>query len=218
VKAEIVIAVRGGPGAKSRLRGRLSAAERAALVEAMLADMLDALAGSPAIRRVHVATPTAELARLAAKAGAAVILERGVSDQNRSFTAARRRVAAVDPDAILALLPGDLPLLDSGQLQACLRQAGPGRVVLVPATADGGTGAVIQQAGLALPLAFGPDSFEKHAARVRAQGLEAVRMQAPSLGFDLDRPEDIDLVVAARPAGRTAALLRSLPPAGEAAA
>ena len=43
----VIIAARGGEEAKSRLAGRLDPRQRAALAEAMLADMLDALAGCP---------------------------------------------------------------------------------------------------------------------------------------------------------------------------
>ena len=75
MNAEVVIAARGGPAAKSRLAGRLGPEQREALVEAMLADMLSALAACPAVLRTYVTTPTPRLARTAARAGAVVILE-----------------------------------------------------------------------------------------------------------------------------------------------
>ena len=217
MSAEVVIAVRGGPHAKSRCRARLDRRQREALVEAMLCDMLQALAGCPAVRRVYVATPTAGLARLAAQAGALVILEHGPPDLNRAFSDARRRIAAATPAGVVALLPGDLPLLDPVELSACIAAARDGALVLAPARADGGTGAVVQRADLPLPLAFGPGSFRKHQLAAAALGLEARVIAAPSLGFDLDRPEDLD-VLAAAGSGRAAALLRSFASAGEAAA
>jgi len=217
MKAEVVIAVRGGPGAKSRCRGRLHDGQREALVEAMLHDMLEALAGCPAVRRVYVTTPTAALARLAARNGAVVILEHGPPDLNRAFTNARRRVAAVGPETIVALLPGDLPLLDPAEFSACVAAAQDGAVVLAPATLDGGTACVVQRADLLLPLAFGPDSFRKHQSAAAALGLEARVIEAPTLGFDLDRPEDLDAVAHLR-GGHTAALLRGFASTEEAVA
>ena len=57
----VIIAARGGTDAKSRLAGRLGPADREALVEAMLADMLAALRGCPGVARVYVSTPTPAL-------------------------------------------------------------------------------------------------------------------------------------------------------------
>ncbi|HZZ36231.1 MAG TPA: 2-phospho-L-lactate guanylyltransferase [Caulobacteraceae bacterium] len=207
---EVVIAVRGGPGAKFRCRERLNAREREALVEAMLCDMLQALAACAAVRRVYVATPTPGLARIAAGRGAVVILEAAASNLNRTFASARRRIVATNPTATLALLPGDLPLLDAAELTACLQAAEDGAVVIAPATADGGTGALIHRADVPLPLAFGPDSFRNHCAAAAALGLDVRRVDAPSLGFDVDRPEDLDALAAAPSAGRAAGLMRTL--------
>ena len=115
MNADVVIAARGGPGAKSRLSGRLDLARREALVEAMLTDMLAALAACPAVLRTYVTTPTPALARLAARSGAVVVLEHGPDDLNAAFDHARRRIAIGDPEATVVLLPGDLPRLDPGE-------------------------------------------------------------------------------------------------------
>jgi len=208
MNADVVIAVRGGPGAKSRLAGRLDPERREALVEAMLADMLVALAACPAVLRTYVTTPTPSLARRAARAGAVVILEQDTGDLNAAFDRARRRIAAADPDATLVLLPGDLPRLDPAELEACLEAAGPDRLVLAPASADGGTGALVLRAGAPLPLAFGPGSFGKHLAAARTLGLSAEVVRASSLGFDIDRPADLDALRAMGSGAATAELLR----------
>ena len=204
---DVVIAARGGPDAKSRLAGRLDTAEREALVEAMLADMLAALARCPGVRRVHVTTPTPALARLAARSGAVVVLEHGPHDLSGAFDWVRRRIAATDPDAAVMLLPGDLPRLSPVDVKACLAAAGDGRVVLAPATADGGTGGLVLRAGVPFPLAFGPGSFAEHLAAARALALKPVVVRTPGLGFDIDRPADLDAFLASGAAGRTADLL-----------
>lgn len=206
--AEVIIAARGGPDAKSRLADRLDAAQREALVTAMLSDMLDALARCPDVRRVHVTTPTAALARLAARAGAVVVLEHGPHDLSGAFDRVRRRIATSDPDATVMLLPGDLPAVGPADIEACLAATGADRVVLVPATADGGTGGLVLRAGVPLPLAFGPGSFAEHLAATRALGLKPVVVRTPGLGFDIDRPADLDAFLARDAAGHTADLLR----------
>lgn len=195
MSAEVVIAARGGPEAKSRLAGRLDADRREALVAAMLADMLAALARCPDVQRTYVSTPTPALARLAAKQGAVVILEAAQGGLNEVFDLARRRIAAADPDTTVMLLPGDLPRLDPADVAACLAAAAPDRLVLAPASADGGTGGLVLRAAAPLPLAFGPGSFGKHLAAARTLGLWAQVVRAPSLGFDLDRPADLDALM-----------------------
>jgi 2-phospho-L-lactate guanylyltransferase len=209
-RAHVVIAVRGGPNAKSRCADRLDEGEREHLVEAMLGDMLDALAGSTVIRQVHVATPTPSLARLAgARPGVSVILEQPAG-LNAAFENARRRVAAEDPDAALALMPGDLPLLDRTELEAALAQVAPGRVGLVAASADGGTGAVLLPAGTPFAFAFGPDSFNRHLAVARQADLAPFVVDAPSLAFDVDGPLDLDRLAASGRGLRSAGLLGSI--------
>ena len=207
MNAHVIIAARGGPTAKSRLAGRLAPERREALVEAMLADMLAALAACPTVLRAYVTTPTPALARLAARSGAVVLLEQPRGDLNAAFDRARRRIAAADPDAATVLLPGDLPRLAPHDVETCLEAFGPGRLIVAPASADGGTGALVLQAGVPLPLAFGAGSLGKHLAAARTLGLAAELVRTPGLGFDLDRPADVDAFLAARGGGYTADLL-----------
>ena len=174
----------------------------------MLADMLAALAPGRSVRRVHVTTPTPALSRIAARAGAVVVLEHGADDLSCAFDRVRRRIAASDPDATVMLLPGDLPGITLADIDACLAAAGSRRVVLAPATADGGTGGLVLRAGVAFPLAFGPGSFAEHLAATRALGLRPIVVRTPGLGFDIDRPADLDAFLAQDGAGRTADLLR----------
>jgi len=208
MSCDVVVAVRGGPDAKSRLASRLTADQREALVAAMLADMLDVLAVCPSVDRVYVATPTPALARIAARAGAVVVLEHRSGDLNGAFERARRRIAASEPEATVMLLPGDLPRLDAAEVEACLAAAGDGRLVLAPASADGGTGALVLRADAPLSLAFGVGSFDKHLAAAQDLDLSAEVVRAPGLGFDLDRPADIDALVAQPGGGRTVTLLQ----------
>lgn len=208
--AEVVIGVRGGPTAKSRCGEAVGGDGWAALVEAMLSDMMEALARTPAVSGVHVVTPTRAVADLAATAGANVILEDTPQGLNAAFERARSHIAETRPAATVALLPGDLPLLDPRELEQVLRAHDDESVVLVPAIADGGTGAVILRADLALPLAFGHGSFRRHIAAVQGLGLLPRIVEPVSLGFDLDRPSDIAVVLTQTRGNRTAECLRRL--------
>jgi len=205
----VVVAARGGPEAKSRLAGRLEPLRRAALAEAMLADMLDALAACSVVSRAYVVTPTPELARIAAAAGAVVMLEPAPKGLNAAFDAARQRLSRLDPSGRLALLPGDLPRLTARELADVAAASRDGAVVVAPALSDGGTGAIVQPASLALPLAFGPDSFRRHCAAAAALGATVRSPALPGLGFDVDRPQDLDRLASSRAQGRAAALARA---------
>jgi 2-phospho-L-lactate guanylyltransferase len=205
--AQIVIAARAGTEAKTRLAGVMSAPDRAALTEAMLADMLDALAGQ--IDSVWVVTPTDALAHLAVRHGARVLRQTEPTGLNGAFDLALtflRERAPYDP---VALLVGDLPLLAAGDLEAAISLAGAHDVVLVPAFSDGGTGAIVLRAGVRFDLAFGGDSFRRHVAAARRLRLSTAVVEANSLGLDVDRPEDFRAILTRGPTTRTAAFLRA---------
>ncbi|HEY3696664.1 2-phospho-L-lactate guanylyltransferase [Phenylobacterium sp.] len=216
--AEVLIAVRGGRDAKSRCCEFVDAQDRAAFVEAMLTDMLRAIARAGAITAVHVVTPTPEIADLARRFGANALLETRAAGVNAAFHVGRRHVAARDPGAAVVLLPGDLPGLEPAELDAVAARHAPGRIVMVRAAQDGGTGALAFEARVDLPLAYGPQSFERHLALARAAGLQPLIAEAPSLAHDLDRPGDLRAWLAHRPNGATAQLMSRLAaPTGTAA-
>jgi 2-phospho-L-lactate guanylyltransferase len=205
-----VIAVRGGEGAKSRCVPHLDAVARGELVRAMLLDMIAALSASRRIDEVEVVTPTPELAEAARTAGAQVLFESEPRGLNAAFEAARERLRNADPEAVMAALPGDLPLLDAGELEPVLASLAPGEVALAPASADGGTGAVILRAAAPFDFRFGADSFRRHWEGALQAGLTPVRLAAPSLGLDIDRPEDLAALERRRPGERTARFLSRL--------
>jgi len=214
VTVRAVIAVRGGEGAKSRCGDLLDARGRDELVLAMLTDMVAALSASRRIDEIEVATPTADLADAARAAGASAWLEPQARGVNAAFEAARARLRAAVPDAVLAALPGDLPLIDAAELDTAFDLASRGKAVLAPALADGGTGAVVVQASAPFAFHFGRDSFRRHWAGALRAGLHPVRLDAPSLGFDIDRPEDLAALERRGAGGLTARVLaRRLSPA-----
>jgi 2-phospho-L-lactate guanylyltransferase len=207
VSVRAVIAVRGGADAKSRCAPELDADARAELVCAMLLDMIAALTGSRRIDEVEVVTPTLELVQAARKAGAAGWLEPQARGINAAFEAARARLGAADPQGVMIALPGDLPLLEAAELEPALRLLARGKVVLAPAAADGGTGAVVVHANAPFDFHFGQDSFRRHWDGAVRAGLEPIRLEAPSLGLDIDRPQDLAALQRRSPGGRSASFL-----------
>jgi 2-phospho-L-lactate guanylyltransferase len=209
--AEVVIAVRGGEEAKSRYGDLVAPGDRAAFVEAMLTDMLRAIAEAPSVDGVWVVTPTPRIAALAHGLGARVVDETSPAGLRGAFRLGRLSAAASARKATVVLLPGDLPGLDPKDLEAVIAAAAPpGVVAMVRAARDGGTGALAFPAVLDLPLAYGPDSFARHRAAVHELGLDPVEVKAPSLAHDLDHPSDLRDWLARRPQGAAAALMSRL--------
>jgi 2-phospho-L-lactate guanylyltransferase len=205
--AQVVIAVRGGPAAKSRCG---DAAGYAQLVEAMLADMFEAISQTRNVAAVHVVTPTPAVAALAKQYGANVIFEEAASGLNEAFALARRTVARAAPEETVVFLPGDLPLLKAAELERAIASHSKGAAVISPATADGGTGAIVLTASDPFRFRFGAESFRKHIAAAHEAGLQPRVLTAETLGFDLDRPADVKALLARAGGGRTAAFLATL--------
>jgi 2-phospho-L-lactate guanylyltransferase len=205
--AQVVIATRGGPGSKTRCAGVLSAADREALTEAMLEDMLAAIAGCREVSGTWVVTPTPNLAALAAARGALVVRQAEPAGLNAAFALAAAEVRERAPYDAVMLMPGDLPELRSSDLDAAVLLARAHAVVLAPAL-DGGTGLLGLRAGVVMAPEFGPDSFARQAASAVRQRLSLAIVAATSLRQDVDRPEDLVRVVEQGLGARTAALLR----------
>lgn len=204
--AQVVIAVRGGPDAKSRLASLLNADERALLTELMLRDMLDAVSRAPRAAVVWVVTPTPELAQIARGLGARVVDQVEPGGLNAALRQAITEVGDAAPYDAVALMPGDLQMLEPGDLDAALALAEGHEIVLAPAE-DGGTGTLVIRAGVAFAPTFGPDSFALHQDQVHGRGLTLAVVDALSLAPDLDRPEDVRLLLRAAPQRRTAQFL-----------
>lgn len=218
--ARVVIAVRGGPDAKHRCAGALPGQARAGLVRAMLCDMLNALAEVPELGTPLLVTPTEELALLASQAGAHTLREDTAQGLAVAFRRGQQEIARCDPHTLVVLLPGDLPLLDPAELSGAVAQVQRGEVGIVAAAADGGTGALLLEAGQPFAFAYGQGSCERHLAAARLVGLQPRLVNAPSLSLDVDRPADLAALAAlaaladSRPAPQTRRWLAENRPIG----
>jgi 2-phospho-L-lactate guanylyltransferase len=94
----------------------------------------------------------------------------------------------------VALIPGDCPLLIPDELAAALERMQHGLVVVIPDRHGTGTNALLMSPPPAIGPAFGPDSSARHLDRARRAGYAAVTEAVPSLGFDLDTPEDLEFL------------------------
>lgn len=174
--------------AKSRFRGAYDDQARAALVRAMLTDVLGA------VRAAHngpllLVTAGPAYDDLAARFDARRLEDRA-HDYNAAVAAAVRSEAVRAAGAAL-VLPADLPRAtpeDVARVLVALRTA---EVVLVPAH-DGGTGALGLRPPAAIEPAFGPGSAAAHRDAARAASRRFEEFDCPSLAFDVDTPTDLE--------------------------
>jgi 2-phospho-L-lactate guanylyltransferase len=190
-----ILLVKSFDSAKQRLGERLSPADRRALAEAMFADVLLALRRTDALESIVVVSGDRTAQLIAGRHGAFIVddLDRGHND------AARRGIRrALEGGADRALLvPGDCPMLDSGELDALLtREFEIPSAVIVPDRHGTGTNALLLTPPGSLDPAFGPDSRQRHAVAAASRGTAPSVVEIPSLGLDVDTPEDLEALEA----------------------
>jgi 2-phospho-L-lactate guanylyltransferase len=194
MRATAVLPVKRFGAAKQRLVEALDRAERAALAEAMLADVLIALERSALIAEVLLVTGEPRAAALAALAPEALVSVIGDPDDEGHSAAAEIGIARAREAGArcVALLPGDCPLLEPEQLDDALAGLGPGRVGVVPDRHGTGTNGLILSPPDAIHPAFGPGSRDRHLALAAAAGHESAVLAVESLALDLDTAADLD--------------------------
>lgn len=188
--------------AKARLAPVLAAAARASLAAAMLEDVLQALASEPRICGTAVVTGDPEAGRLARRHGARVLADPPGGGYREAAAHGLAALAAMGVDAAL-VLPADVPLAGADEIAALIDLARDRAVALVPAASDGGTNALLLRPPSILAPAFGPDSLRRHVDAARRAGIEPLVSEMVGIGLDIDRPADLDALLAHPSAGRT---------------
>ncbi len=190
MRATAVVPVKRFARAKSRLAAGVDAVRRPELVEAMVADVLEAIGRARSIERTIVVSQEPRAAALAAAAGAELVDD--FDDAGHVAAAlAGIEVAAAAGARCVALLPGDCPLLDPRELDRMLTGVPDPYVVVVPDRHGTGTNALVLAPPDAIEPSFGEGSRARHVAAARAAGIPYGVEELSSLGLDLDTPADI---------------------------
>jgi 2-phospho-L-lactate/phosphoenolpyruvate guanylyltransferase len=173
--------------AKQRLSETLGGGERRALAEAMFSDVLVALRRAQSIDEVLVVSADNSAQQIAGGYGAHV-----VDDEDRGHNPAARlgiRYALDRGAQRVLLVPGDCPLIDPAEIDLLLARTAPERsALIVPDRHGTGTNALLLCPPDVLAPSFGPGSCARHLSEANADG-EVV--EVPSLGLDIDTPEDL---------------------------
>jgi 2-phospho-L-lactate/phosphoenolpyruvate guanylyltransferase len=203
----ILVPVKNLVDAKQRLSSILSPQERFALARAMCEDVLQALSRWQSRPSVAVVTSDSFARDLAARFNFEVL-----ADDNSGETSAIGMATAFcreRGEESTMVVPADIPLIDSSELQQIVDSAPPGGAVLVPDAAGRGTNAAWRSPGDLFPLRFGNDSFLPHLAAAKATGLPCVVLELPGIARDVDRPEDLRELAAAIGDRQSQKLVRS---------
>jgi 2-phospho-L-lactate guanylyltransferase len=206
--------------AKHRLSDAVGMPDRRELAEAMVGDVLEALAEVEGLDRVIAVTAEPVAARAASAVGARVVHDGDEAGQSAAALLGVAAAREAGAERVL-LVPGDCPALDPGEVTALLARPRHAGVVIVPDRHGAGTNALVLTPPDVIEPSFGPGSFARHAARAHAAGTPVRVVSVPSLGLDVDTPGDLEALratLAARggAAPRTRAMLARLLPAAAA--
>jgi 2-phospho-L-lactate guanylyltransferase len=203
----ILIPVKNLKNAKQRLAAVLDQPARTALAQAMIHDVLETVAACRHRPEVAVVTNDSFASDLAQQFGFQIIRD----DANASETAAiemATRVCVSQGAEQTLVIPGDMPLITSHELEQIFSKAPEHGSLLVPAADRRGTNAAFRRPANLFPLRFGNDSFSPHLDAARRTGLPCVVLSLPGIALDVDNPRDLQHLIDAPGQTRAQVLAR----------
>jgi len=179
---------------KSRLAGALSEDERTELNRTLLQNTLKTFSDLKEVEEVLVISRDPQALTIARNYGARTVRENGQPGLNTALKRATV-VAQVYATGAVLILPADLPLVTRDDVLALIERAGePPAVVIAPDRHGTGTNALLISPSGLIEYDFGENSFQRHCQRAKEAGARLEIVDLPTLGLDLDLPEDLELV------------------------
>jgi len=130
-------------GAKQRLASLLSPAQRRALIEVMVGEVLDAVAGAHGLAGILVVTLDPLVTTMASRLGARITTD-GARDGHTGSVTAGLNLLAREGRGGMVTLPGDIPAATSAEIEAVLAVHLPApSFTISPAHDDLGSNTVI---------------------------------------------------------------------------
>lgn len=179
---------------KSRLAGSLSEDERAELNQALLVHTLNTLSDIKELEQVLVVSRDPHALTIARQHGARTVQEDGQPQLNTALARATV-IAKVHATRGVLVLPADLPLVSREDVLTLIEKAvDPPVVVIAPDRHGKGTNALLISPSGLIEYDFGVNSFQRHCERAKRAGARLEVVDLPSLGLDLDLPEDLEII------------------------
>jgi 2-phospho-L-lactate guanylyltransferase len=186
----ILIPIKNLGSAKQRLASVLDQSARTELAQTMLLDELEAIASWASRPTVALVTSDSYACDLAREFQHEVIPDAANRSETGAIEMATRVCLARGVNSTL-VIPGDIPLIQSHELEAIFSSAPPEGSVLVPAADGRGTNAAFRRPAGLFPLRFGNDSFQPHLAAAQATQKPCVVLSLPGIGLDIDNPHEL---------------------------
>jgi 2-phospho-L-lactate guanylyltransferase len=151
----------------------------------MLMDMIHVIKSVDKFEPV-VVSPDPRVLRFAAELGAGALREPGLP-LNLALQWGIKKMAGKDR---VLILPGDLPLLRTEDVQKLLACSYESQVVVAPSK-RGGTSALLLRPPSIIAPRFGGKSFSAHLQECQRAGITPAIYRSATLEFDLDEPRDV---------------------------
>jgi len=179
---------------KSRLAGTLNEDERTELNRALLQHTLETLSEVKEVDGVLVVSRDPNALTIARNHGARTVQEDGQPELNTALKRATV-VAQVYATRGVLVLPADLPLISREDILSLIERANqPPVVVIAPDRHGKGTNALLISPPRLIEYDFGANSFQRHCELAKKAGARLEIVDLPSLGLDLDVPEDFEII------------------------
>ncbi|HYR67083.1 MAG TPA: 2-phospho-L-lactate guanylyltransferase [Reyranella sp.] len=186
-----VVPIKELEGAKQRLAPLLSPAERRALIEVMMGEVLEAVAGARSLAGIVVVTVDPQATALAARLGARVVTD-GARDGHTGSVTAGLRLLAREGRGGMITLPADIPAVTPQEIDLVVAAHLPAKSFTIsPAHDDLGSNAVICSPPDSVPLRFGDNSYFPHLEAAERCGIEPTVIRQPGIAMDIDHPVDL---------------------------
>ncbi len=204
----ILIPIKNTAFAKQRLASILDQPARTELARTMLTDVLTTLHEWKNRPKVGIVSGDEYATKLAAEYKFEVIPDPDNPGETGAIEMATRICVERGEESTL-VIPGDVPLIATWELEEVFRYAPSEGSLLVPAGDGRGTNAVYRRPANLFPLKFGNDSFRPHHAAALATGKPCVVLNLPGIAVDVDTPADLRQLLALPGENRAQRLARS---------
>jgi 2-phospho-L-lactate guanylyltransferase len=186
----ILVPIKNTASAKQRLASILDQPARTQFAQAMLTDVLTTLHQWKNRPRVGIVTSDSYAMKLASEYRFEVIPDPDNPGETGAIEMATR-VCVEDGAESALVIPADIPLIQSWELDEIYKHAPAEGSVLVPAGDGRGTNAALRRPANLFPLRFGNDSFKPHHAAAKATGKPCIVLNLPGIAVDVDNPPDL---------------------------
>ena len=174
------------PNAKQRLSSVLSKEERIGLVNAMLGDVLAALAKAETIDAVNIIAHDQNFSEF----NVGFIQEAKNAGYNEAVGFALECAEIADASAGL-VLPGDIPLVRASEINALAAKTKEPTVRIAGARDGDGTNGLLISPPRQMNTHFGIGSFARHQKIARNTGAHLETIKGEGISFDIDTPDDL---------------------------